>query len=104
MIKINLTPFTLPQVNKLLVQSQGEPFRHEVAPNTFMPFRNIYYEIRDINDVLRESGTQSIPESIYTLCGSFVMGDVSEQTLTTLNAFFKQAGLINMVAINPPEQ
>ena len=101
MIKLNIQPFTLPVVVTLMVQSQGEPFKQEVAPNYFLPMRNIYYELRDINGTMRESGTQTIPEHIYVLCGEFVMGDVSQQTLTTLNGFFQYAGWENIITMNP---
>lgn len=101
MIKLNIQPFTLPVVVSLMVQSQGEPFKMEVAPNYFLAMRNIYYELRDINGVMRESGTQTIPEHIYVLCGEFVMGNVSQQTLSTINGFFQYAGWSNIVTINP---
>lgn len=102
MIKINIQPFTLPLVAALEVKALGEPFKKEAAPGTFMAFRRIYYELKDVNDRIRELGEVEIPESIYAKCGEFVMGDVSQETLSTVNAFFQQAGWENVVAVNVP--
>lgn len=88
MTTINLQPFTMPAVTKLLVQNLGEPFPKQVSEGVLLPFRRIRYEMHDANGTIRELGETEIPESIYALCGQFVMGDVSEQTLATLNAFF----------------
>lgn len=104
MTTVNIQPFTLPPVTRLLVQNLGEPFAKEVAPGVVLAFRRIRYELRDDAGRIRELDEVDIPEAIYNKCGEFVMGAVSENTLTTLNTFFQQAGWVNMVAVNLPEE
>lgn len=100
MIKINIQPFTLPAVLSLHVKNLGEPFKKEVAPGQFAVFRRIYFELQDGLEKTRELGEVDIPESIYSLCGNFVLDEVSNETLATVNAFFQQAGWENIVAVN----
>lgn len=101
MTTVNIQPFTLPPVTKLMVKNLGEPFAKEVEPNAFVAFRSIRYELRDGNGAIREMGEVDIPEYIYKKCGEFVLGNVSQDTLTTINAFFQQAGWPNVIAVNP---
>ncbi len=100
MIKINIQPFTLPAVTSLHVKNLGEPFKKEVAPGQFAVFRRIYFELQDELGKIRELGEVDILESIYSLCGNFVLDEVPVETLTTINAFFQQSGWENIVAIN----
>lgn len=99
MTTINLQPFVLPSVTKLNVRPVGGPLLKTVE-GVAMTFQPIYYELLDTNGTIREAANVDIPFSIYTRIAEFVSGEVSEETLGIINAFFQQAGWDNMVAIN----
>lgn len=100
---INLVPVVMPPVVTLNVRTNMEPSSKEVAPGMSMVFQRIFYELKDANGKVRESGEAEIPFSIYAKIAEFVAGDVSEETLQIINGFFQQAGWTNMTAINLPE-
>ncbi|AXE21178.1 hypothetical protein DR864_27290 [Runella rosea] len=102
MTTINLIPVVMPAVVSLNIRTTGAPFSKEVAPETKMIFQEIFYELRDANGRVRESGLAPIPFSVYAKISEFVAGQVSEETLAFVNQFFQQAGWDNLTAINPP--
>lgn len=103
MTTINLVPVVMPEVVSLHINSVGAPISKEVAPGTSLVFQGIYYELKDVNGRVRESGNAEIPFGVYAKISEFVAGTVSEETLQYVNNFFQLAGWGNLTAINPPQ-
>ena len=103
MTTINLVPVVMPAVVSLHINSVGAPFSKEVELGTSLVSQEIFYELKDANGRVRESGSAKIPFSVYAKISEFVAGTVSEETLQYVNQFFQQAGWGNLTAINPPQ-